>query len=516
MKSKMLILSLIIVFSIVLVACSNGNEEKKGEDGKIVLSPKSSDIKGKVLFDSAHGQTAGSADWVIDGGFSDFADALTKENYEVTDLGYNQLLDYKTMQDYQLVVIPEANNPLKKSEQDAIEKYVKSGGSILMISDHYNADRNFNRFDSSEVMNGYRRGAFDNPTKGMSPEESASEKMKGVESRDFLNEVFGLRFRYNALGNVKVDDIASSEESFNITNGIKAVSMHAGSTIAITDPNKAKGIAFVPQLSKHDKWNNAVDEGIYNGGGKNEGPYIAISKVEKGKGAFIGDSSMVEDKTPKYKREDNGENKKTYDGFKEEDNKKMVMQIVEWLNKQENQKDFKAMDINLDDKTPLKRFEQPENSQEVEQEPWGTPKRGYKWYDASTYASGSYGAKGTKQNKTEHSTEEDNNTTNNDTSTFDIPSSISRQEKFNITVHVDESKLINQKFQLSIKNKDGREVGMFNGQAPGISESVNPKIKNGKTDWYFKTKIANEADEEVKVEVLSGGNVIAQTTLTVE
>ena len=49
MKSKMLILSLIIVFSIVLVACSNGNEEKKGEDGKIVLSPKSSDIKGKVL-----------------------------------------------------------------------------------------------------------------------------------------------------------------------------------------------------------------------------------------------------------------------------------------------------------------------------------------------------------------------------------------------------------------------------------------------------------------------------------
>ena len=57
---------------------------------------------------------------------------------------------------------------------------------------------------------------------------------------------------------------------------------------------------------------------------------------------------------------------------------------------------------------------------------------------------------------------------------------------------------------------------MFNGQAPGISESVNPKIKNGKTDWYFKTKIANEADEEVKVEVLSGGNVIAQTTLTVD
>ncbi len=29
-------------------------------------------------------------------------------------------------------------------------------------------------------------------------------------------------------------------------------------------------------------------------GGKAEGPYVAISKVGKGKAAFIGDSSLVE------------------------------------------------------------------------------------------------------------------------------------------------------------------------------------------------------------------------------
>ena len=322
MRSKLSILSLITLLVFVIAGCSNDVTEKEGKEGKIVLSPKSDDIKGKVLFDSAHGQTAGSADWVINGGFSDFADALTKENYEVTDLGYNQLLNYDKMKDYEVVVIPEANNPLKASEQDAIEQYVKSGGSILMISDHYNADRNFNRYDSSEVMNGYRRGAFDNPTKGMNAEESSSDKMKDVQSRDFLNEVFGLRFRYNALGNIKVDDLADEKDSFGITKGVKAVSMHAGSTIAITDPDKAKGVAFVPKLSKDDAWNHAVDQGIYNGGGRNEGPYIAVSKVSKGKGAFIGDSSMVEDKSPKYKREDNGETKKTYDGFKEEDNQK--------------------------------------------------------------------------------------------------------------------------------------------------------------------------------------------------
>ncbi len=524
MKSKIIMISLIGLMAFVIVGCSNNVSEDKGKDGKIVLSPNSDDIKGKVLFDSAHGQTAGSADWVINGGFSDFADALTKENYEVTDLGFNQLLEYNKMKNYDLVVIPEANNPLKASEQDAIEQYVKSGGSILMVSDHYNADRNFNRYDSSEVMNGYRRGAFDNPTKGMTSEESASEKMNGVESRDFLNEVFGLRFRYNALGNIKVDDLADEKDSFGITKGVNAVSMHAGSTIAITDPNKAKGIAFVPNLSKDDAWNHAVDQGIYNGGGKDEGAYIAISKAGEGKGAFIGDSSMVEDKSPKYKREDNGETKKTYDGFKEEDNQKMIMQIVEWLNNKEDNKDFSSMDIQLDDKTPLLNFEEPENSSEAEKEPWGTPKQGYKWFDASTYASGSYGATDEKQSNESNSDSKDSSTSSNSNnqgnqgnqSEFDMPTSVQKQEKFEITVHVDESKLVNQKFQLSIKNKDGQEVGMFNGQAPGVSDSVNPKINNGVTDWYFKTKIANEADNEVDVEVLSGGNVIAKTTMKVE
>ena len=37
---------------------------------------------------------------------------------------------------------------------------------------------------------------------------------------------------------------------------------------------------------------------------------FAISKVGKGKAAFIGDSSLVEDSTPKYVREDNGRTKK--------------------------------------------------------------------------------------------------------------------------------------------------------------------------------------------------------------
>src|SRR5699024_11405521 len=40
------------------------------------------DFKGKVLFDNTHGQTAGAADWVIDGAFSDFGEGVAEQGYE--------------------------------------------------------------------------------------------------------------------------------------------------------------------------------------------------------------------------------------------------------------------------------------------------------------------------------------------------------------------------------------------------------------------------------------------------
>ena len=54
-------------------------------------------------------------------------------------------------------------------------------------------------------------------------------------------------------------------------------------------------------------------------------------KVGAGKAAFIGDSSPVEDATPKYLREENGATKKTYDGFKEVDDATFLVNTVKWL-----------------------------------------------------------------------------------------------------------------------------------------------------------------------------------------
>lgn len=368
------------------------------QDPAPYISPASPNGK-SILFDNTHGQTAGAADWVIDGGFSDYAQGLVSNGYYVKELRKDSAITYEDLDGYDAFIIPEANVPFKASEQDAIVRYVEEGGSVFFVSDHYNADRNKNRWDSSEVFNGYRRGAFADPKTGMSEEEATSEAMSGVESSDWLAETFGVRFRYNAIGNVNANKIVDKTESFGITEGVESVAMHAGSTIAVLKPEVAKGIVYLPEgLTASDKWSSSVDEGVYDGGGVAEGAYVAIAKKGKGKAAFIGDSSPVEDASPKYAKEENGQAKRTYDGYKERDDAKLLLQLTKWLATQENYVDFTQAQIPLDSETALKEFENPEASTEPQAEPWAKPAAGYKWYDTSTFAKGSYGYEGRTTN----------------------------------------------------------------------------------------------------------------------
>ncbi|MFE4712687.1 chitinase N-terminal domain-containing protein [Paenibacillus sp. NPDC056722] len=351
----------------------------------------------KILFDNTHEQTAGAADWVIDGAFSDFGNALAQNGYYVKELRKTTPITLSDLSAYDVFITAEANVPYKASEQQAMAQYVQNGGSIFFIADHYNADRNKNRWDGSEAFNGYRRGAWDNPAKGMSAVEAASDAMQGVVSSDWLANEFGVRFRYNALGDINATNIVPPNQAFGITTGVSAVAMHAGSTIAILDPNRAKGIVYLPQTSA--AWPNAVDQGVYSGGGVAEGPYVAVAKKGAGKAAFIGDSSPVEDATPKYLREDTGAKKTTYDGFKEVDDGKLLVNTVNWLAKKESYTDFTQVSgLTLDQPTALLPFEEPALSTEPKPEPWAEPNAGYKWYDRSTFKAGSYGGPTTSAN----------------------------------------------------------------------------------------------------------------------
>ncbi|HJV90257.1 MAG TPA: hypothetical protein VJ623_08145 [Holophagaceae bacterium] len=343
----------------------------------------------KVLFDNTHGSTAGAADWVIDGGFSDFANALADRGYYVQELRKVGPLTVTDLSGWDVLVLAECNIPLKTSEQAALLQYVQNGGSIFFVADHYNADRNKNRWDGSEVFNGYRRGAFGNPTKGMTSEEAASYPMQNVTSTDWLATNFGVRFRYNALGDITANDIVAPSQAFNITSGVATVAMHAGSTLAILDPTKAKGIVYLPATTT--KWASAVDQGVYNGGGRAEGPFVAVAKVGYGKAAFIGDSSPIEDATPKYLKEETGGTKTTHAGWQEQNDAILMPNVIDWL---ANHESYTALNqvagLQLDSPTALLAMEDPASSTEPQAEPWSAPAAGYKWYDPTTFKAGSY------------------------------------------------------------------------------------------------------------------------------
>lgn len=355
-----------------------------------VLQPTGTANGKKILFDNTHGQTAGAADWVIDGGFSDYATALAGQGYYVKELRKTTPITLSDLSGYNVFIIGEANIPYKSSEQAAMLQYVQNGGSIFFIGDHYNADRNKNRWDASEVFNGYRRGAWTNPALGMSTEEANSDAMQGVVSSDWLGTNFGVRFRYNAIGDVTANNIVASSQAFGITQGVSTVAMHAGSTLAIMDPTKAKGIVYLPATTT--KWSSAVDQGVYAGGGVSEGPFVAVAKVGLGKAAFIGDSSPVEDATPKYKREEDGSTKTTYDGFKEQNDGMLLVNLANWLSVQESYTSLSQVSgLTLDQATSLLAMEAPAASTEPQSEPWATPAAGYKWWNRCTFKTGSYG-----------------------------------------------------------------------------------------------------------------------------
>ncbi|URZ87520.1 DNA-binding protein [Floricoccus penangensis] len=387
--------AILLLFSITLPLNVNAGADQLQDQELINSAPYIKPLKEngkKILFDNTHAQTAGAADWVIDGGFSDFADGLVKEGYYVKELRKFTPITLQDLKDYDVFVIPEANVPYKAEEQNAIAAYVSGGGSVFYIGDHYNADRNKNRIDAPEAFNGFRRGAYTDMTLGMDDGERNSQAMQGVVSRDWLNDTFGVRFRYNALDNIDAPMIM--ENTFGILDNVSDVALHAGGTIAIMDNKRAKGIVYPPEgLTKEtNRWPNATDDGVYNGGGVAEGAYIAISKKDKGKAAFLGDSSLVEDASPKYRNEETGNLKRTYDGYSEKDDSRLLMQLINWLAIQEDYSDFSNKGINLSEKTSLHDFEIPENSTEPQAEPWGKPQKGYKWYDRSTFAAGSYGS----------------------------------------------------------------------------------------------------------------------------
>jgi len=375
-----------------------------------VKYPSAANNNGKlVLFDNSHGSTAGQADWVLDGGFSDFADDLVAHGYTVREyrgidkngdgairyyddrqsgnVALNEaVITYDGIKNADVFVIAEANRPLTINERSALMQFVNSGKGIYFISDHYNADRNKNTWDSTEVYNGYSRSTSSSYNMGG---EYGDLRNPQNASSGWLAQNFGIRFRFNAINYTSgLTGIRSSSYSEGITAGVQPILMAAGSTLAVVNGTKAKGIVYFGASDNPTKWGSAVDSGIYFGG-ENEGPYVAISKPSAGKAAFIGDSSPIEDITCKYKNEETGASKSTHDGYVSAGNAALLsVNIVNWLATPESYTSFDGVNHAKGINTPTPMADVEKNT--TQSEPWATPS--YDPWNTSTFDYGSYNA----------------------------------------------------------------------------------------------------------------------------
>jgi hypothetical protein len=134
----------------------------------------------KALFDDAHAEDAGNADWVIDdnfptpspaqsgitantpgtywtGAISSYGVDLVKRGYTVmsntTTITYGNGSNPNDLSNYDVFIVPEPNTLFSSAEVTAILDFVHDGGGLIAISDHSGSDRNNDGYDSPQIWN---------------------------------------------------------------------------------------------------------------------------------------------------------------------------------------------------------------------------------------------------------------------------------------------------------------------------------------------------------------------------
>ncbi|WP_316751660.1 hydrolase [Streptomyces herbicida] len=269
----------------------------------------------RVLFDNAHAETAGNADWIIStsqpdplgqnsspsaetdwtGALSSWGVALQKTgSYSLKTLPSGSSLGYggssaTDLSNFDTLVLPEPNTLFTTAEKTAIMNFVKNGGGLFMISDHTGADRNNDGQDAVEILNDLMTN-------------------NSVDSTD----PFGF-----------------SIDSLNISSGYPAAISDStdpvlhGSFGTVTKSLIANGTTAT--LKPAD--NSAVKGLVYRSGySGNTGAFFLTSAFGSGRVAFWGDSSPIDDGT--------GQSGNTlYDGWNDSGatNAALALNATAWL-----------------------------------------------------------------------------------------------------------------------------------------------------------------------------------------
>lgn len=261
--------------------------------GTILFAPQSSSLHVahasttyNVLFDNAHAETAGNADWVIStsqpdplaqnpnpqvetdwtGGISAWGVALQKTGRyslktNTSAITYGNSSNPQDLSHFNAFVLPEPNTLFTSSEKTAILNFVNNGGGLFMIADHTGSDRNNDGYDSLKIFNDLMNN-------------------NGVKS-----DVFGIQFdALNISSENPSNDTPNGDPLLNGPFGIAQGSIiRNGTTETLnkTDNPAAHGIIYRASYS------NTGTTGVFFSG----------SSYGKGRVLAMGDSSAIDDGT---------------------------------------------------------------------------------------------------------------------------------------------------------------------------------------------------------------------------
>ncbi|MFJ4846490.1 MULTISPECIES: hydrolase [unclassified Streptomyces] len=269
----------------------------------------------RVLFDNAHAETAGNADWVIStsqpdplgqdatpsaetdwtGALSSWGVALQRTGaYSLKTLPSGGTITYGTssatdLKNFDTFVLPEPNVLLTAAEKTAVMKFVQAGGGLFLISDHTGADRNNDGEDAVEVIN----------------------DLMGNNSVD-STDPFGFSVDTLSIGSDYPKAVSDS------TNAV----LH-GSFGTVTKSLIASGTTATLKPADNSSVKGLLYRTGYSG---NTGAFFATSTFGSGRVAFWGDSSPIDDGT-------GASGNTLYDGWNDSGatNAALALNATEWL-----------------------------------------------------------------------------------------------------------------------------------------------------------------------------------------
>ncbi|MET8244416.1 hydrolase [Streptomyces sp. NPDC005202] len=269
----------------------------------------------RILFDNAHAETAGNADWIIStsqpdplgqdsspsaetdwtGALSSWGVALQKTgSYSLKTLPSGSSLSYggsssTDLSNFDTLVLPEPNTLFTSAEKTAIMNFVKNGGGLFMISDHTGADRNNDGEDAVEILN----------------DLMSNNSVDSTDPFGFSIDSLDVSSGYPAA----ISD--SSDPVLHGSFGTVTKSLIADGTTATLKPSD----------------NSSVKGLVYRSGySGNTGAFFVTSTFGSGRVAFWGDSSPVDDGT--------GQSGNTlYDGWNDSGatNAPLALNATAWL-----------------------------------------------------------------------------------------------------------------------------------------------------------------------------------------